>query len=76
MACGKACKAATINERKPCKMKPPKTRHTTQMDWVRIELRSLIDARHPLVELSRKINWAVFDEKYGGIELFIEVRNN
>jgi len=46
-------------------MKPRKTRHTTQMDWVRIELKNLIDQRHPLVKVSRKINWASFDEKFG-----------
>ena len=46
-------------------MKPSKTRHTSQMDWVRIELKSLIDVRHPLVQLSHKINWAAFDEKFG-----------
>ncbi len=46
-------------------MKPPKTQHTTQMDWVRIELKSLIDVRHPLVQLSNRINWTAFDEKFG-----------
>lgn len=46
-------------------MKPPKTQHTTQMDWVRIELKSLIDVRHPLVQLSHRINWTAFDEKFG-----------
>ncbi len=46
-------------------MKPPKIRHTTQIDWVRVELKSLIDARHPLVKLSGQINWASFDEKFG-----------
>ncbi len=46
-------------------MKPPKTQHTTQMDWVRIELKSLIDERHPLVQLSHRINWTAFDEKFG-----------
>ena len=46
-------------------MKPQKTCHTTQLDWVQIELKSLIDPRHPLVKLSRQINWAAFDEKFG-----------
>ena len=46
-------------------MKPKKRRHTTQMDWVRIELKNLIDQRHPLVKVSRQINWASFDEKFG-----------
>ena len=46
-------------------MKPQRTRHTTQMDWVRPELKGLIDQRHPLVKVSRQINWASFDEKLG-----------
>ena len=61
----KYCKVSTRNERKPCKMKPPKIRHTTQMDWVQVELRNLVDARHPLVKLSHQINWKAFDEKFG-----------
>jgi transposase, IS5 family len=46
-------------------MKPLKTRHTSQIDWVRIELKNLIDVRHPLVQLSHKINWVAFEEKFG-----------
>jgi len=46
-------------------MKPSKIRHTTQIDWVQVELKSLIDARHPLVKLSHQINWVAFDEKFG-----------
>ena len=61
----KYCKVSTRNERKPCKMKPLRTRHTTQVDWVRVELRNLVDARHPLVKLSKQINWSAFDEKFG-----------
>ena len=40
-------------------------RHTTQMDWVRIELKNLIDQRHPLVKVSRQINWMSFEQKFG-----------
>ena len=46
-------------------MKPQKTRQTTQMDWVRVALTDLVDPRHPMAKLSRQINWAAFDEKFG-----------
>lgn len=47
-------------------MKPKKTRHSAQMDWVRVELKGLIDQRHPLVKIGRHMNWTSFDEKFGG----------
>ena len=46
-------------------MKPSKTRHTAQIDWVRVELKNLVDPRHPLIKLSHQINWKAFDEKFG-----------
>lgn len=46
-------------------MKPQKTRHTPQMDWVRVELRGLIDHRHAIVKVSKQINWTSFDERFG-----------
>ena len=46
-------------------MKPKKTAHTTQMDWIRVELRNLIDTLHPLVSVSHQINWMAFDKQFG-----------
>ena len=46
-------------------MKPQKMRHTTQMNWVRVALKDLVDPRHPMAKLSCQINWVVFDEKFG-----------
>lgn len=46
-------------------MKPKNSPHTTQMDWIRVELRNLIDARHPLVSVSHEINWTMFDKEFG-----------
>ncbi len=46
-------------------MRPKKTHHTTQADWIRIELKNLIDARHPLVSVSSQINWTGFEKEFG-----------
>jgi transposase, IS5 family len=46
-------------------MKPQKIRHTTQMNWVRVALKDLVDPRHPMAKVSREINWAAFDERFG-----------
>ena len=46
-------------------MKPKKIFHTTQMDWIRIELKNLIDTRHPLVSVSHEINWSIFEKEFG-----------
>ncbi len=46
-------------------MKPKKIFHTTQMDWVRVELTNLIDSRHPLVSVSLTINWSTFEKEFG-----------
>ncbi len=46
-------------------MKPKKISHTTQMDWIRIELRNLIDGRHPLVSVSHEMNWSEFEKEFG-----------
>lgn len=35
------------------------------MNWVRVALTDLVDPRHPMAKLSRQINWAAFDEKFG-----------
>lgn len=46
-------------------MKPSKTRHTSQMNWVRVALKDLVDPRHSMAKVSREINWEAFDEKFG-----------
>ena len=46
-------------------MKPKNSSHTTQMDWIRVELKNLIDTRHPLVSVSHEIDWTVFDKEFG-----------
>ena len=46
-------------------MKPKKILHTTQIDWIRIELKNLIDARHPLVSVSHEIHWSMFEKEFG-----------
>jgi IS5 family transposase len=46
-------------------MKPEKTRHTSQMDFVRMELKDLIDRRHELVKLALQMNWQEFEEDFG-----------
>lgn len=46
-------------------MKPEKIRHTSQMDFVRMELKDLVDRRHELVKLAHQMQWAGFDEEFG-----------
>ena len=46
-------------------MKPKQTMRTPQRELFRVELVSLVDRAHPLVNLGEKINWPVFDEQLG-----------
>ena len=45
-------------------MKPQKTKHTPQIDLFKVELICIIDESHPMIKLSAKIDWSIFDEKF------------
>jgi len=45
-------------------MKPQKLQIDPQMDLFKIELNRIVDAKNPLVQLTRKMDWAVFDEHF------------
>ena len=46
-------------------MKPEKNKETTQLELFKSELINLVDPSHPLVILSKKIDWEGFEEKFG-----------
>ena len=43
------------------------TTHTADSDLFRQELNNLIDLRHPLVQLSQKIDWQSCESLFGGL---------
>ena len=43
------------------------TTHTADSDLFRQELNNLIDLRHPLVQLSQKIDWQSCESRFGGL---------
>ncbi len=45
-------------------MKPQKIKADPQLDLFKMELSRIIDLRHPLAQLAKQINWAMFDEKF------------
>ncbi len=47
-------------------MKPKSVDYSPQRELFRVELSFLVDAEHPLVKLSKQINWAVFEEQLSG----------
>ena len=47
-------------------MKPKKTPQSdNQGDLFRVELERIVDRRHPLIQLSTKVNWDEFDQVFG-----------
>lgn len=46
-------------------MKPRKRRETGQGDLLRSRLDAIIDLRHPLVALARKVDWAFLERTFG-----------
>ncbi len=51
-------------ERKPCKMKPQKNKHNPQFDLFKIELNRIINPNHPLVKLTKQMDWSAFDQQF------------
>lgn len=45
-------------------MKPQKLEHNPQIELFKIELTRIIDEAHPLVKLSEKMDWSVFDKEF------------
>ncbi len=45
------------------KPRPPKASH--QADLFRMELAQLIDPKHELVQLTKSVNWSMFEEQWG-----------
>ncbi len=45
-------------------MKPPKIKHSPQLEMFKIELKGLIDLQHPLAKLAKQMNWNAFDEHF------------
>jgi IS5 family transposase len=53
---------------KPCKtMALRETSHTADSDLFRQELANIINLRHPLVQLSQKIDWQSCESRFGGL---------
>lgn len=48
-------------------MSPKEERDASEGDLFRARLETLIDGKHELVKLSRAIDWARFDEAFGGL---------
>lgn len=63
------CKEGVELRLKPCKyslMKPVENTPDPQGDLFRIELDRIIDSSHPLVQLSREVDWERLAEVFGG----------
>lgn len=50
--------------RKSCKMKPQKSTYDPQLDMFKIELKRIVDEKHPLAKLAHQINWETFNQKF------------
>jgi len=51
-------------ERIPCKMKPQKNKYNPQFDLFKIELNQIIDPNHPLIKLTKQMDWSAFDHQF------------
>jgi len=51
-------------ERKPCKMKPQKNKYNPQKDLFKIELNRIIDPKHPMVKLTKQMDWSAFEQQF------------
>ena len=47
-------------------MRPKERRDTGQTDLLRSRLDAIIDMGHPLVKLSRTIDWSFLEQQFGG----------
>jgi transposase, IS5 family len=45
-------------------MSPQKMRQDSQKDLFKVELKTIVDSRHPLVKLANQMNWQAFDEHF------------
>jgi len=48
-------------------MRPKKRRDSGQTDLLRSRLDAIIDMGHPLVKLSRTIDWSFLEERFGAV---------
>jgi IS5 family transposase len=48
-------------------MRPKERRHTGQTDLLRSRLDAIIDMGHPLVKLSRTIDWSFLEQQFGAV---------
>jgi hypothetical protein len=48
-------------------MRPKERRDTGQTDLLRSRLDAIIDMGHPLVKLSRTIDWSFLEQQFGAV---------
>ena len=45
-------------------MKPQRNKNNPQIDLFKIELNRIIDPNHPLVKLTKQMDWSAFDHQF------------